>query len=341
MKQLMFKSLAILILSFSVAVGWLWMGFNGFMDNRISLPKSGLDIRIERGATFTSLSRELYQQGVFRSLFYPRLVASIYPELTQLKRGEYHLDQDMTARDVFTKLTKGEVINYQVRFIEGWTFADFINELVTQEALKSHLIGMSRKEIAKRLSIEQINPEGWFYPDTYNFPRGMSDLQILQIAHDNMKQKLDHYWQERDLDLPYDNPYQVLIMASIIEKETGLAGERNRIAGVFVRRLNKNMRLQTDPTVIYGLGKTFNGDLTRRDLRTNTAYNTYLNKGLPPTPIAMPSAASMSAAVHPADGTELYFVARGDGSHQFSTSLEQHNRAVRLYQLKDKSTQRK
>ncbi|MCP3675686.1 MAG: endolytic transglycosylase MltG, partial [Gammaproteobacteria bacterium] len=209
-----------------------------------------------------------------------------------------------------------------------------LSALQKEPKLRQDLAGFKNQQILDELKLEQSHPEGWFYPDTYNYQKGASDLQILQNSHQLMNEKLQKYWNERDLELPYETAYDVLIMASLIEKETGLAGERDRIAGVFVRRLNMNIRLQTDPTVIYGMGNSFDGNLRRKDLLKDTPYNTYRRKGLPPTPIAMPSEASLSAAVHPAGGTELYFVARGDGSHQFSTTLEEHNRAVRRFQLK-------
>jgi UPF0755 protein len=187
-----------------------------------------------------------------------------------------------------------------------------------------------------RLGLAGEHPEGRFFPDTYYYTRGMSDVQLLQRAYQTMTQFLARAWQERDPDLPYQKPYEALIMASIIEKETGAPDERRQIAGVFVRRLQKHMRLQTDPTVIYGIGADFDGNLRRRDLTTDTPYNTYRRRGLPPSPIAMPGAEAIIAALHPDDSDKLYFVARGDGSHYFSATIEEHNRAVRKYQLKRK-----
>ncbi|MFT5450965.1 MAG: UPF0755 protein [Enterobacterales bacterium] len=333
MKQYFYKTLGLLIFTGSVALGWLWMDFSGFMDNRANIPVVGVDLHVIEGATMNSISQKLYEAGIIRSVFYPRLAAKLYPELTKLKQGEYFIDPSMSPRNIFNKIISGKVKTYQIRFIEGWSLTNFMAELADNERLRQDLFNFRNDQISDKLMIAQVNPEGWFYPDTYNFQKGASDLQVLQAAHSKMKKILAKYWLERDLDLPYENAYQVLIMASIIEKETGVAGERDRIAGVFIRRLNKNMRLQTDPTVIYGMGKNFDGNIRKRDLLKDTPYNTYRRKGLPPTPIAMPSEASIQAAVHPAEGTDLYFVAKGDGSHQFSATLEQHNQAVRKYQL--------
>ncbi|PCJ50528.1 MAG: aminodeoxychorismate lyase [Gammaproteobacteria bacterium] len=333
MKQLFYKTIALLLLAGSVTFGWIWMDFNGFMNSRANIPEVGIDLHVVEGATINTISQQLYEAGIIRSVFYPRLAAKLYPELTKLKRGEYFINQRMSPRDIFNKIVSGKVKVYQVRFIEGWKLKDFLEVLSNSNRLSQDLKNYNNKQISAKLSIAHDNPEGWFYPDTYNFHKGASDLEILQAAHKKMKLLLNKYWQERDLDLPYASPYEVLIMASIIEKETGLAGERDRIAGVFIRRLNMNMRLQTDPTVIYGMGDSFDGDIRKRDLLNDTPYNTYRRRGLPPTPIAMPSEASLMAAVHPADGTELYFVAKGDGSHQFSTTLKEHNTAVRRYIL--------
>lgn len=332
MKQTLYKVFALLILSGSITSGWLWMDFKGFMNSSVMLPSSGIDINVEEGASLASISRMLNEKGMLNSTFYPRLAGKLYPELTKLKQGEYHLEHGMSVFDIFKKLASGNVKIYQIRFIEGWAFKDFQAALNNEKRLVLELKDFDNQQIVAKLQLPNSSPEGWFYPDTYNFQRGKSDLDILLVAHKKMKEILNKYWKERDIGLPYEEPYQILIMASIIEKETGLAGERDKIAGVFIRRLNNNMRLQTDPTVIYGMGSTFDGDLRKKDLSNDSPYNTYQNKGLPPTPIAMPSEASISAAVHPAEGSELYFVAKGDGSHQFSTTLEEHNKAVRFFQ---------
>ncbi len=343
MKQTLFKTLAILILSGSIAIGWGWMDFKGFMNNRASIPEAGIAFEVVSGANLATVSQDLYQSGVLRSALYPRLAGKIYPELTRLKQGEYHLDVNLTPMEIFQKLARGDVISYQIQFIEGWTFNDFLSVLASESRLIHNTEDKSHQALIKSLpfiSTEQFvyaNLEGLFYPDTYHFQRGSSDTDILKKAYMLMQKMLDKYWSERALGLPYETAYEMLIMASIIEKETGLSSERERIAGVFTRRLKKNMRLQTDPTVIYGMGDKYKGNIRKKDLLEKTPYNTYVIKGLPPTPIAMPSEASLAAAAHPAEGSELYFVARGDGSHQFSVTLEEHNKAVRYFQLKKRT----
>jgi UPF0755 protein len=217
--------------------------------------------------------------------------------------------------------------------VEGWTFRQLLSALRRHEAVRDTLDGLSDEAIMARLGYPGKHPEGRFLPETYQFPRGTSDLEFLRRAYDGMQRALAAAWQGRAEDLPLDSPHEALVLASIVEKETGLASERARIAGVFVRRLRRGMRLQTDPTVIYGLGEAFDGNLRRRDLAADTPYNTYTRAGLPPTPICLPGKAAIEAVMHPAHGTSLYFVARGDGSHQFSDTLEAHNRAVQKYQL--------
>ncbi len=339
MKQILFKIIAALILTCSVICSWVWMDFKGFMNNPAAIPQSGIIFEVTKGSNLASVSRKLYQQGIIDSTFYSRLAARLYPELTHLKQGEYQLTSNMSPREIFYAMVRGNIVSYQVQFIEGWTFNDFLHELAKESRLVQTISKQTRKQLLAVLDIQFNHPEGLFYPDTYNFNKGDSDLTILKMSYKLMDRKLHKHWSERELDLPYKTPYEMLIMASIIEKEAGLQSERHRIAGVFIRRLNKNMRLQTDPTVIYGIGPEFDGNLKKRDLIRKTPYNTYVIKGLPPTPIAMPSEASLAAAAHPAEGTELYFVARGDGSHAFSSSLAEHNNAVRKYQLNRKNSE--
>jgi UPF0755 protein len=225
-------------------------------------------------------------------------------------------------------------VQHALTIIEGWTFKQLMAAVRRHQALTQTLAGVEEQEVMSRLGLEAMHPEGWFYPDTYHFPKGTTDAEFLRRAHQRMTTFLQTAWEKRDKDLPLDSPYQALILASIIEKETGVPSERSKIAGVFIRRLRKGMRLQTDPTVIYGMGERYDGNIRRRDLVTDTPYNTYVHKGLTPTPIAMPSGMAIEAALHPEDGTALYFVATGDGGHHFSNTLEAHNEAVRKYQLK-------
>ena len=251
-----------------------------------------------------------------------------------LKAGEYRLQAGITPTQALDILISGESISHQVTFVEGWQFREWRAALARNEVLVQTLQERGDDEIMALLDPEGRHPEGLFYPDTWHFDRGMSDLDLLRRAYRRMETVLAEEWEQRAEGLPLKTPYEALILASIVEKETGLAEERAAIAGVFTRRLQRGMKLQTDPTVIYGMGERFDGNIRRRDLREDTPYNTYVHKGLPPTPICMPGRAAIHAALHPADGKALYFVARGDGGHVFSATLKEHNAAVRKYQLK-------
>jgi UPF0755 protein len=255
-----------------------------------------------------------------------------YQEKTAIQRGEYQLLPDETSEEAIVRMISGKKIQYSVQFIEGWTFRQFLAALSVNDAVEQTLSDQPEATIREALSIEQSPPEGWFFPDTYLFERGTSDVDILLQAHRRMQEELARAWGSRAESAEVETPYEALILASIIERETGAAFERPEISGVFSRRLSQNMRLQTDPTVIYGLGEDFSGNLTRSHLRQDTPYNTYTRSGLPPTPIANPGRGALEAAVDPAPGTTLFFVARGDGTHQFSDTYEEHNAAVRQFQ---------
>ncbi|MCV6604581.1 MAG: endolytic transglycosylase MltG, partial [Porticoccaceae bacterium] len=262
-------------------------------------------------------------------LVYARLAA-----LTDIQAGDYQLEPGVTPIQLLRQLNSGEVIFHQVTLPEGLTVKQWLQRLRQQPHLKSDLSDAELVEFIGGNTNDNTNdsPEGWLFPDSYRYHRGDSIEQILKQANRAMVGTLEKLWPERDIGLPYQSPYEALIMASIIEKETGVAWERPQIAGVFVRRLQKGMRLQTDPTVIYGLGERYKGNLTRTHLREKTPYNTYVIKGLPPTPIANPGAEAIHAALHPADSSALYFVAKGDGSHYFSATLKEHEQAVEKYQ---------
>lgn len=252
----------------------------------------------------------------------------------QVRAGEFPLHSGDTVADLMQRIIDGEVVQYSVTVVEGMRFRDFRNALASAEALTPSTRDWTDAQIMAALDAEQSHPEGQFFPDTYFYSRGDTDLSVLRRAYLRLQQTLAQEWQQRDKDLPLKTPYEALILASIIEKETGLPEEREAIAGVFVRRLNKGMKLQTDPTIIYGMGDRYKGNIRRADILEATPYNTYVIKGLPPTPIALPGAAAIRATLHPAAGEALYFVATGDGGHYFSATLEEHNRAVRKYQLK-------
>lgn len=282
------------------------------------------------------VAQQLAQTGVIAQPFLFTWVARLSGKGTALKAGNYALEAALTPWDLLQKLTKGDVTQNEVKFIEGWTFQQMRQALDRAPGLQHETQGLSAGEIMARLGFPDQHPEGRFFPDTYFFSSGMSDLAILARAHKLMQTQLEGAWRDRAPNLPYATPDEALIMASIVEKETGQASERPMIAGVFVNRLRIGMLLQTDPTVIYGLGESFDGNLRRSDLLTDTPYNTYTRGGLPPTPIAMPGLGALQAALQPAETKALYFVARGNGSHQFSSTLAQHNQAVNRYQRQQK-----
>jgi UPF0755 protein len=244
------------------------------------------------------------------------------------------LDQGITGKELLQRLSSGKVIQYQITFVEGSSLAENMKLLVSQKKLIDDVDNISDDDYQKLMGFPRSQAEGWFFPDTYTYVSGMKVSDVLRVAHNKMRTVLDEEWQKKAKDLPYKNPYEALIMASIIEKETGAADERKQIAGVFIRRIRLGMKLQTDPTVIYGMGKNYDGNLKRSDLKTYSPWNTYMIDGLPPTPIAWPGRAAINAALHPTDGKALFFVARGDGTHTFSETLEQHQNAINEYQMR-------
>lgn len=296
---------------------------------------------LKSGTSLGAMARNLHEHGLLdeaRDIRYIRLFGSLSGMADRIQAGEYTLHGDMTPMLLMQAMVRGDIREYSLTIVEGWTLGQILTAMKAHSAIGHSEPGLTSARIKSELGIADASPEGWFFPDTYSFPRGTKDLDILRRAYRAMRAILREEWTQRDKtkDLPYISPYQALIMASIIEKETAVGSERQQIAGVFVRRLLKGMRLQTDPTVIYGMGENFDGNIRRADLLRPTPYNTYTQHGLPPTPIAMPGRASIHAALHPADGDSLYFVAKGDGSHEFSATLKAHNAAVRKYQLRKK-----
>lgn len=286
------------------------------------------------GAGFNRVVDQLEDSGVLESGWAFKLLTRLEPgRVPSLKPGEYRLEPDMSGLDVLDRMANAEVVTYSVTVPEGWTFAQMRSALNSAEKLAHDTEDMSDDELMAVLGREGEHPEGRFFPDTYVYHKGVSDQQILSQALRRMDSVLADLWESRDEDLPYDTPYEALIMASLVERETGAPEERDEIAGVFKRRLERGMRLQTDPTVIYGMGDRYQGNITRADLREATDYNTYVIEGMPPTPIALPGRAALEAAVHPAEGDTLYFVSRGDGTHHFSRTLREHNNAVNKYIL--------
>lgn len=309
---------------------------NQYLTTPISLSDSQRQLVLERGHTVTTVANRLAAEGL---LFSPRFL-TIYARLTgqtRVKAGEYLLPELISRQQILQTLNAGDVISYQWTLVEGWNVHQVLASLRQQEKLLITLV--DDQSVAAWLADQGLfdgHMEGWLYPDTYFYHKGDTDHSLLQRAYQKMQQVLAEEWEGRAEGLPYATPYEALIMASIIEKETGAVDERQAIAGVFVRRLQKKMRLQTDPTVIYGLGREYTGNIQRKHLRQMTPYNTYRIDGLPPTPIAMPGRAAIYAALHPAEGEALYFVARGDGSHYFSATLAEHERAVQKYQVKQR-----
>lgn len=286
---------------------------------------------VNAGTSLNSALTQMTRQEWITPSFAAKLVRRFHPELVQIKKGTYQVEPQSTLRDALNLLVSGKEHQFAITFVEGSRFNEWLAMLAHDEQLEHTLSGKSEAEIAQLLGVEQKKLEGLFLAETYHFTKGTSDLDILKRAHAKLEAILDSAWQQRQADLPLKSPYEALILASIIEKETALEEERTRVASVFVNRLNKRMRLQTDPTVIYGMGESYDGNIRRKDLRTATPYNTYVINGLPPTPIAMPGEASIAAALNPERSAYLYFVASGNGGHVFSKSLTEHNRAVRAY----------
>lgn len=333
----MLLGVGVLAASVLLASAFWWQ--HEALQQPLQLPAEQL-LDVSVGATPGGVLNRLQAEGVLHDAFLLRLYWRFNLAEYALHSGEYRLTPGMTAHDLLRLWQRAEVVQYSLTLVEGWNFQQVRSALARQEKLVHELDDLSDAQLMTRLGREGVHPEGRFFPDTYRYVRGMHDLDLLKQALARMDEVLAQEWSQRAEGLPYKEPGQALIMASLVEKETGVPREREEIAGVFIRRLRIGMLLQTDPTVIYGLGERYNGNLTRANLREPTAYNTYTNAGMPPTPIALVGRAAIHAALHPADGNSLYFVARGDGSHVFSASLEAHNRAVREFQLKRRADYR-
>ena len=323
----------------SLAALALWFYVQNWLDTPLQIDESGYTYELKQGQSLGFLANDLGNVGV---LHHPRLLRlyARFKNANKVHAGEYFFPRGTTPKKMLQKLIEGDVVLYQITFVEGWTIKQVLAALEKVDTVDHQLAGKSTSEQLDLLDLPVTELEGWIFPDTYSFSRNTSDVEILQNAHRKMQEVLDAEWEKRAANLPYKNPYEALIMASIIERETGHHSERDQIAGVFVRRLQQGMKLQTDPTVIYGMGDAYKGRITRKNLQEATPYNTYVIAGLPPTPISLPSAASIKAALNPAPGKALYFVAKGDGTSEFSNNLEAHNQAVRRYQLNRRSDYR-
>lgn len=322
--------LAVIVLSGAALAG----GYV-YWESRLAAPIAVTEptlYEVPRGAGYNRVVTDLARQGLIGDDWAFRLVTRLEPEnVPQLRAGEYMLEPGMSGRELIELLGSDRVVTYPLTIPEGWTFRQMRALLDGAPKLEKRTTGLSDEEVMALLGREDRYPEGWFFPDTYRYHKGMSDLEILRQALTRMEAILEEVWAGRDDDLTIGTPYEALIMASLIERETGAPEERREIAGVFKRRMEQGMRLQTDPTVIYGMGERYEGRITRADLREATPYNTYVIDGMPPTPIAMPGRASLEAAVNPLPGDTLYFVSRGDGTHHFSRTLREHNNAVNRY----------
>ncbi len=326
-------TIVLLIIVGGVAYGTY--DYNRFTGAPLHVTAPGESIDIARGTGFRNIVADLQQRGVSDANgLYWRLLAEQMRVAGKLHAGEYAINAGMTPRQLLANMAAGKVLQRNFTIVDGWTFAELRQALGNADKLRHDSVGLDDATVMKKIGAAGEAPEGRFLPETYAYVKGDSDLDILKRAHGAMSKLLGTLWPLRDKDLPLATPYDALILASIVEKETGRADERPRIAGVFVRRLESHMMLQTDPSVIYGMGAQYTGNIHKTDLTTDTPYNTYTRAGLPPTPIALPGKPALEAALHPAAGNDLYFVARGDGGHVFASTLEAHNRNVDCYQRK-------
>ncbi len=309
---------------------------NQFLHSPLSEPEKNFELEVKPGTTIRSLASSLNKQGLLKRPIWWEAYARYTGEARSIKTGEYSLTSALTPIALLGTLQKSQQKQYSLTLLEGWNIWQVREAVATHEVLEQTMQSVSDDDVMAFIGAEAGHPEGQFLPDTYHFPRGTTDAEFLLRAHKQLNATLQQAWEGRDEGLPISTPYEALVLASIVEKETQIPSEREMVSGVIAGRLRKGMRLQMDPTVIYGIGKDFNGNITRKDLQTKTAYNTYKIPALPPTPIAMPSAATIHAAVHPADTKALFFVADGTGGHVFNETVEEHNKAVRKFILKRK-----
>ncbi len=311
------------------------MDYQRAVENPVVLEKQ-VYIDIEKGDSLDRITDKLIDQDLAIKPLWFKVLAYTSKSAKKIKAGEYELSPGLNAPEILALFVQGKTRQYAITFPEGWRFKDVLQAIEKNPYLEHTLNSTDSEALMRQLGADVIHPEGLFFPDTYFFEKNMTDVSLLKRAYDRMQQVLQQEWLNKAENLPLKSPYEALILASIVEKETAVVEERPLIAGVFIRRLEKGMLLQTDPTVIYGMGDHYNGDITWDDLKTSTPYNTYVIEGLPPTPIAMPGRDAIYAALHPNSGNSLYFVSRGDGTHMFSSTLKDHNRAVDIFQRKKK-----
>lgn len=329
------RILAVILLIPVVAASWLAIGYNSFGTQSLKVPAGGMNYEVPAGATLTAIARDLEGQGIISDGRFLRWYARLNGKADHIQVGTYRLEPGLLPGEFLDNINEGRVLQNSLTLVEGWTFKQMMARVHASEHLEHTLSGKSDEEIMAAIGHPGEHPEGRFLPDTYLFPLGTTDVEFLRRAYDALDSLLTAQWQQRAQDLPIKTPYEALILASIVERETSVSDERFLVAGVFSKRLRIGMRLQTDPTVIYGMGERYTGNIRTRDLEQKTPYNTYVIKGLPPTPISMPGAGSINAALHPDEKQGyLYFVAMGDGRHFFSRSYAEHNVAVDSFQRK-------
>lgn len=333
------KLILLILLALLSASATLAYQFDKALTTPLAIAQDNF-LTVSSGSSISSFAKQLEQKQWVTTRFWLRNYGRLFPQKANIKAGTYLIKKDSTLAQLLVQLVEGKEHQFSVTFIEGTRFKDALVILAEHPQIKQSVNGKPVSEIAAKLGIDSANPEGWLFPDTYAFTADTLDLTLLKRAYANMQSQLNTAWEARAKNLPYKTPYQALIMASIIEKETSYIAEQPVISAVFVNRLRKRMRLQTDPTVIYGLGERYQGDITRAHLREKTAYNTYRINGLPPTPIAMAGLSALKATLHPATSDYYYFVSGGNGKHVFSKTLAEHNRAVRDYLSKQKRANR-
>ena len=320
------------LLAFVALAAAAWLAYFALLP--LAPPQMPYEFTVQAGTSLRAVARHLAADGVLfegESLW---IAGRALGKDRSIQAGVYRLDKPITTQELLQKLARGDVVALELVFVEGSTFKQWLAQLAAETRVRHTLAGKTDAQLREALAIEEPSVEGWLFPNTYRFPPGSADVDIVKRAHAAMAKRLADAWASRAPHAALRTPYEALILASIVEKETALPDERALVAAVFLNRLERGMRLQTDPTVIYGMGENYAGNIRKKDLTADTPWNTYTRDGLPPTPIAMPGAAALAAAMHPAEAPFLYFVARGDGSHEFSRTLEEHNRAVAKYQLK-------
>jgi len=331
LKQL-FKFFALILLASGAVFAWYWTEYNSFLQRPVNNQKS-VTFVIKSGSNLTQIANQLKLQNIISKPVYFKIYTKLAGKSSQLQAGEYIIKADYTIDDLLNAFVQGKVTQYQLTIPEGWSFKQIIESLKKTDLVQT-INTTEPKQIRQLLNMDIDHLEGYIFPSTYFFPKGETDIAFLKRSIKKMQTVLAKEWQNRDKKLPLKSAYEALILASIVEKESGINNERSKISGVFIRRLRKGMRLQSDPTIIYGMGDSYKGNIRRKDINKKTAYNTYQINGLPPTPIASPGQNAIHAVLHPDSGKSLYFVADGSGGHYFSNSLKEHNRAVRKYILK-------